>query len=549
MTREEAINEIKSWAIPSKKGREVLETLIPELCESEDERIRKWIKKEIENKYVVEGIVNNKLADEAFGWLEKQKHLYETTKDRFYREGFEEGQLYEKQKEKKPMSILTKDDSTFTAYCKGQNDVIENPEAYGLCKPEEWSEEDKQKLNRIYEILGYAADDKGFLTSKRIIGDKEAIELQDFLKSLSERFNLQPKQEWSKEDETAFDDLMWCIKQAAKSAKDENDMGNIWFAENWVKKRIKSLRPKKNISYGELPLVSIDYVEELDTDFEKQVGAVIASAMNREHQFTSKYIKWTAQRLIECAKDKQNSEEEHVSDNKEWSEEDEKMLDKVCCLISPGTILNASDADYCLELKQWIVSLQERIFKLSRTQPKQEWSKEDEYKLNFLTGMLEGLDQKEFDTRYMKELSSWFKSLPERFSLQPKNEWSEEDENAITTAIRACRYMTENFENSTKQYEDAIKRLESLRPPKDCSSCAKHLEGYISGRSDAENKLLEQFGALITPEDELHIKPRWKPSEEQLNYVNWAYSIAVAENDTKAIEVLGELHDTLLNLI
>lgn len=41
MTREQAINEIKSWAIPSEKGREVLETLIPELRESEDERIRK----------------------------------------------------------------------------------------------------------------------------------------------------------------------------------------------------------------------------------------------------------------------------------------------------------------------------------------------------------------------------------------------------------------------------------------------------------------------------------------------------------------------------
>ena len=29
-----------------------------------------------------------------------------------------------------------------------------------------------------------------------------------------------------------------------KSAKDENDMGNIWFAENWVKNRLKSLRPQ-----------------------------------------------------------------------------------------------------------------------------------------------------------------------------------------------------------------------------------------------------------------------------------------------------------------
>lgn len=40
MTREEAINEIKSWAIPSEKGREVLETLIPELAESEDESLK-----------------------------------------------------------------------------------------------------------------------------------------------------------------------------------------------------------------------------------------------------------------------------------------------------------------------------------------------------------------------------------------------------------------------------------------------------------------------------------------------------------------------------
>ena len=50
--------------------------------------------------------------------------------------------------------------------------------------------------------------------------------------------------EWSEEDEAAFGDLMWCIEQARKSAKDENDMGNIWFAENWVKNRLKTLRPQ-----------------------------------------------------------------------------------------------------------------------------------------------------------------------------------------------------------------------------------------------------------------------------------------------------------------
>ena len=56
----------------------------------------------------------------------------------------------------------------------------------------------------------------------------------------------------------------------------------------------------------------------------------------------------------------------------EWSEEDEKMLDKVCCLISPGTKLTNDNADYCVELKQWIISLQERILKSLRPQPKQE---------------------------------------------------------------------------------------------------------------------------------------------------------------------------------
>lgn len=64
--------------------------------------------------------------------------------------------------------------------------------------PAEWSEEDKRKLNRIYEILGYAADDKGFLTSKRIIGDKEAIELQDFLKSLRPQPHWRPSEEQMK---------------------------------------------------------------------------------------------------------------------------------------------------------------------------------------------------------------------------------------------------------------------------------------------------------------------------------------------------------------
>ena len=52
---------------------------------------------------------------------------------------------------------------------------------------QEWSEEDKWKINRIYSILRQATDTHAFCTSCRLIGDKECMDLQDFLKSLKQR--------------------------------------------------------------------------------------------------------------------------------------------------------------------------------------------------------------------------------------------------------------------------------------------------------------------------------------------------------------------------
>ena len=53
---------------------ETIDIIFPELAESEDERIRKWIRKELESKYVVDNIVNNVMADKALAWLEKQEN-------------------------------------------------------------------------------------------------------------------------------------------------------------------------------------------------------------------------------------------------------------------------------------------------------------------------------------------------------------------------------------------------------------------------------------------------------------------------------------------
>ena len=43
------------------------------------------------------------------------------------------------------------------------------------------------------------------------------------------------KQNWSEEDENGLGDALWAIKQARTIAKNENEMGGLWYAERWLK--------------------------------------------------------------------------------------------------------------------------------------------------------------------------------------------------------------------------------------------------------------------------------------------------------------------------
>ena len=87
-----------------------------------------------------------------------------------------------------------------------------------------------------------------------------------------------------------------------------------------------------------------------------------------------------------------------------------------------------------------------------------------------------------------------------------------------------------------------VQKIFDEQKPADCSSCSKSLEGYINGRSDAEIKLLNDYGIVIMPDGELRMEPRqkpaewreedekmrnalWKPSEEQM------YALATVAND------------------
>jgi hypothetical protein len=61
-----------------------------------------------------------------------------------------------------------------------------------------------------------------------------------------------------------------------------------------------------------------DTIENFDTEFEKQVSCLIASAINREHEYNQGYVKWTANALLEYAKHELEKQgEQKPADNNE----------------------------------------------------------------------------------------------------------------------------------------------------------------------------------------------------------------------------------------
>lgn len=108
-----------------------------------------------------------------------------------------------------------------------------------------WSKEDENHIDSLLERL------KG-LCRNEFIRTRFAInEDEDWLKSIKDRVLPQPKQEWNEEDEIYISDVLWCVEQARKVAKDENDMGTTWCAENWLKSIKDRIQPQPKQEWSE----------------------------------------------------------------------------------------------------------------------------------------------------------------------------------------------------------------------------------------------------------------------------------------------------------
>ena len=97
MTREEAINEIKSWDFLEGKEIEAIQTLIPELRESDDERIREELIETVNSINDGMIVLSEQQKQRYLAWLEKHKEPVRkfTVQELLdeYDKGYEHGKL------------------------------------------------------------------------------------------------------------------------------------------------------------------------------------------------------------------------------------------------------------------------------------------------------------------------------------------------------------------------------------------------------------------------------------------------------------------------
>lgn len=274
MTREEAINEIKSWDFLERKEIEAIHTLIPELAESEDERIRKVIYKLMlgMRKEIFTSQDEIVTKEKVLAYLEKQKDCILVPKshlDPVGEPGVDGMKILEKQKEQKKEPVEhwqyvgevgleeNKDEKKANIeliqkswYMEGYHDreynkepkwIIktgeggpkyeDNPKYGQLIKKKfsEWSEEDEGMLNCIIATL--CEEEHG----GRETNNKMVTWLDNRLKSLHP-----VKQEWSEEDEEHLKSIISTIEMCMMDCEDAKAVLGYYESDiSWL----KSLRP------------------------------------------------------------------------------------------------------------------------------------------------------------------------------------------------------------------------------------------------------------------------------------------------------------------
>lgn len=232
MEREEAIRRIKAWNLDS-DDMEVLAAIIPELAESEDERIKKALLALL-NSDLIKVAGSTFTKQDLIGWVERQKPAESISQ--LTVQGKSVYKICPRCKER-----MVRDDSKVYTSIPPQYGyecpkcgemefdtvMYDNPEIEEQ-KLTEWSKDDTVFLNEITD----------FFENKTVRLQHDLDMYAHWLKSLPERFNLQPNQEWSEGDKGMLNCIIATLCEESHGGRETNDK-----MVTWLDTRFKFLRP------------------------------------------------------------------------------------------------------------------------------------------------------------------------------------------------------------------------------------------------------------------------------------------------------------------
>ena len=390
------------------------------------------------------------------------------------------------------------------------------------------------KEDRKY--VGYAVSDEcGTYTSDNLVD--ACVSMIEYLHELKES-----------EDEKIRKEIVEIFKSAQRDGICEpikNEQFEKIFA--WLEKQGE----QKTLSKTE-PIV-----EGLTTEFQKQVSHLIASAMDKEHEYNEGFVKWTANVLLNYAKhelEKQVGQKQNVTDivsdlenyfstttkeqqEKDWDEIknwEEKHFnhDKHIEIISTnkvepkfkvGDIITNKKSKDTVKIVQILhdsycysgwdgAATVHSDFSISEqdnwelVEQKPTWSEEDDKILN---EFIESLRYSN-GNGYNKQID-WLKSLKDRIQPQLKQEWSKEDGEMVETL------------------NEYVKNLDIL-----------FSEIKIGDKDILSNEFREKVQHWLKSFKERYT---WKPSDEQMKFL-WKY----AEQNNYDGRILGTLYNDLKKL-
>ena len=396
--------------------RAALEVLIPELAESEDERHRKWIL-----EYLYDGLrkTDEQFKDHfkaAIAYLEKQKA--KNSYDRM-------APIYENKE-----SFESALDKAWRFYNDSGSSTVDGCEDNSM------------------ELAFAKGFREGFLYGEQKVQNPALVEIDNSRENIVFPFNA-------------------TVKSSGKSVTIIDGKLGI-DAKQWVKFCSNTIDGFKVYNPEEL-LIQMKEQKPVEPNW---IHHKVDLSDCSEEYIKAYYDGWN-----NC----NQQHAQHYAEQKpaEWSEEDEKMKESIIKALYGG-----GHFAYEPEIT-WLKSLPERF------NQNKKWSEEDSKMLHDIEGYVTGTGSSSGITK--KERSEWLWSLPRRFNLLSKQEWSKEDEVKLNDVIRMIE-NSGNVKSIIKHYTDFLKSL----------------------------------------------RPSWKPSEEQMGALNYAYCELFKRKDV-GHNILGSL--------